>query len=121
MNEDEGGLDIPKEMKIRQLALMATRLIRVFEDTWNTYLDLFELMDLEDAKTNTRALEAICELEEELSQVLFLIREQKKVMKYLDEPPPTDIVEDFEQSVLTTLANLDTVYLENYRRKETNE
>ena len=121
MEDDNGGLDIPRELRIRQLAMMATRLIRVFEDTWQTYLDLFDLMDLDDIKTNGRVIGAVGELEAEVSDILIHIREQMKMMKFTNEPMPTDKVEDFEQSILTTLAALDTIDLNDYRRKETND
>ena len=115
--DDDEGLDIPKEAKIRLLAINAARLISVFDSTWATYLELFKSVGFDDIKANTKAVEAIEELEFELSEVLEHIRGQLRQMATYDEPIPTQIVEDFESSVLTTLAGLDKIDLESYRRK----
>ena len=115
MTDDFDESSFSKNVNMRQLALMANRLVRIMDDTWSTYVSLFDLMDMDDVANNERATEAILELEAELSSILDAVRSQLKMLKMVSEPLPKDKVDDFEQAVLTTLANLDNVDLEQFR------
>ena len=100
---------------------MAVRLTKIMDDTWSTYESLFNLMSTEDVAKNNQAIEAISELELELESILSTIKLHLKMLKSVKEPLPTDVVDDFEKSVLSTLANLDQVDLDNYRVYDSDE
>lgn len=106
---------IPSELKIKQLAITASRLVMILDDTWATYLTLFELLDIDEASGASPISAAIEELEVEISAILKTVRDHLNMVKLFDEPVPTDKVEDFESSVLSTLSKLDDVDLDKYR------
>lgn len=119
MDETEDP-DFSKSIKLRQLAVMANRLTRIMDDTWNTYTGLFDLLDTKDIATNERATDAILEFEYELIDMLAAIRVHLGLLRLVNEPLPTIEVEDFESAVLRDIAKIDDVDLEKFRSTAVN-
>ena len=95
--------------------MLAAALGQNIGDLWEVYQELFQGLDLDDPNTAEVMFSLLAEMEENLIDILDQVGGQIYLLTGVYEPIPTDRVEDFEGSVLTTLANLDTVDLEEYR------
>lgn len=99
----------------QRLMVTAASIIDHIDALWEVYRELFEDVD----KNNPEDLEVIqsviLELEHNLTDIQDQIRGQAFRITGVFEPIPVDEVEDFESSVLTTLAGLDKVSLDDYR------
>ena len=91
-----------------QLLMIASALGANVEDLWEVYTKLFREMDVENnPKEGEFMLDMLTEFEYNLTDLLDHIRGQIYLCSGLYEPMPTDTVEDFEASVLRTIAGLD--------------
>lgn len=101
--------------KSKQLMMYAMALVDHVDELWQVYSRLAQ----DVAENNPDKGEVIQSVISELSENLGDIQDQLAGQMYLAsgvyEPLPVDKVDDFEGSVLTTLAGLDTVDLDKYR------
>lgn len=103
------------DIRTRKLLMMASALSKNIDDLWNTYRELFNEVDLDDPHVYPVVFDLVAELEYNLVDVLDQVAGQIYVLTGVHEPLPTEPVEDFEASILSDLAKLDSVDLEVYR------
>lgn len=95
--------------------MVASALSKNIDDLWNIYRELFNEVDLDDPNVYPVVFDLVAELEYNLVDVLDQVAGQIYVLTGVHEPLPTEPVEDFEASILSDLAKLDSVDLEVYR------
>lgn len=100
---------------IKKMLMVSAALGQNISELWEVYQELFNQLDLDDEHTASVMFDLLAELEGNLIDVLDQIGGQTYILTGVYEPAPVDEVEDFEQSILTTLAGLDMVDLEKYR------
>lgn len=100
---------------IRKMLMVSAALGQNISELWEVYQGLFSELDLDDEHTYSVMCDLLAEMERNLIDVLDQVGGQIYVLTGVYEPLPVDTVEDFEGSVLTTLAGLDSVDLEEYR------
>ena len=106
-------------MIVRKLAMQASMLNHAMAELWQTYQDLFRMIDLDDEASYDKACDAIMELDTNLAAILGEIREQQDVMCGFFEPrPDVEGLEDFEATVLRGLAGLDKTDLSVYDTRD---
>ena len=117
-DNDDDFKELRSEIRVRNLGLAASGLIQQCGQLWQVYQELFNSVNLDDPENHELAIGAIGEMEYNLISLLDEVTGHLAYLEGYFEPIPVDEVEDFEASVLTSLANLDTIDLEDYRVDE---
>lgn len=104
--------------RAKQLMFIAKQLVENLDDLLHVYQELMDEVDYNNPSENEIVLSVLIELEHNIVDILDRVHGQLYLSTGIYEPLPYDKVEDFEAAVLTTLANLDKVDLEDYRIEE---
>ena len=103
------------DREVRRLAMIAAGLVQIFSEMWEAYESLFQSLDMNDPTVVERTLDAVIELEHNLTDVLDQISGQLFVLTGIHEPLPTDVKGDFEAAVLRDLDKLGEIDLDEHR------
>lgn len=107
-----------KREAIQYTGMQLIQLMHAMEAMWENYQFLFDAVrDIEDGGLEEKLTDSLMEYEAELTDMLDQIRGHLYITTGIDEiaPDPHDFGEDFESEVLTDIANLDKVDLEEFR------
>ena len=98
-----------------RMLMTAMALGQNINDLWDLYTAMFKSMDLDDPTTHSMMEDMLCEFEVNLHDMMDEVQEQIYSVVGVYEYPPTDVVEDFESSILRDIDKLGTVNLDDYR------
>lgn len=107
-----------KREAIQYTGMQLIQLMQGVEMMWENYQFLFDAArDVDDAGLEEKLTNSLVEFEADLTDVLDQIRGHLYITTGIDEIEPNhrDFGDDFEMEVLTDIANLDTVDLEEFR------
>lgn len=108
-------------IETRRMLIVAAAIGQNIGDLWSVYQELIEGLDLNDPNNAEVMFDLLAEMEANLIDILDQVGGQIYLFTGMFEPIPHDRVDDFESSVLKTLAGLDKVDLEQYRVPEFGE